>query len=279
MVRVFALATAVALSVSGAATASAQTPGPIVSTTWLQQHLNDPHVHVISTGDQKIFDAGHIPGARFVEHMDTLEGGHLMAAPAKLAALFAKAGAADGDHVVLYGESPMTTGWIYMGLASIGHANDVSWLDGNIDLWKSEQRPVETKTAPAASGHLTVKPAPDIIVDRSFVRGHLQDPAIKVLDVRSQQEWDGGHLPGATLVLWQNLFADRKTLKFKSTDELRALFTSAGVQPKRQVVTYCAVGMRASLMYFAARTAGLPVRVYLGSYQDWQMDSTDPIVR
>jgi thiosulfate/3-mercaptopyruvate sulfurtransferase len=278
----FAFATAVALSVSTASAVSAQTPsepGPIVSTAWLQQHLTDPRVRVISTGDQGLFDRAHIPGARFVEHMDTLENGHHLLAPEKLAALLAKAGAADGVRVVLYGDSPMTTGWVYMALASIGHADEVSLLDGNIDLWRSEQRPVDTKATPAASGRLTVTPAPDVAVDRSWVRGHLQAPEIRVLDVRTKQEWDGGHLPGATLVLWQNLFADQRMLKFKSIDEIRALFTTAGVRPTQQIVTYCAVGMRASLMYWAARAAGLPARVYVGSYQDWQQDSSDPIVK
>jgi thiosulfate/3-mercaptopyruvate sulfurtransferase len=282
MPRLFALATAVALSVSSASTLTAQAPvapAPIVSTAWLQQHLDDPRVRVISTGDEGIFSRGHIPGARFVEHMDTLENGHHLLAPEKLASRLAKAGAADGVRVVLYGDSPMTTGWIYMALASIGHADDVSMLDGNIDLWRSEQRPVDTKATPAASGQLTVKAAPDVAVDRSWVRGHLQAPEIRVLDVRTKQEWDGGHLPGATLVLWQNLFADQRMLKFKSMDEIRALFTTAGVQPTQQIVTYCAVGMRASLMYWAARAAGLPARVYVGSYQDWQQDSSDPIVK
>jgi len=85
-------------------------------------------------------------------------------------------------------------------------------------------------------------------------------------------------LPGATLVLWQDLFADQRTLKFKPLDEIRALFARAGVAKNQQVVTYCAVGMRASLMYFAARAAGVPARVYVGSYQDWRHDSSNPIV-
>ena len=282
MHAVFAFAAAVAFSVNSASTVSAQTPtepGPIVSTAWLQQHLDDPRVRIISTGDEGLFNRAHIPGARFVEHMDTLEGSHHLLPAGTLAAVLAKAGAADGSRIVLYGDSPMTTGWVYMALASIGHADEVSMLDGNIDLWRSEQRPVETKPTPAAAGHLTVKPAPDISVDRSWVRGHLQAPDVRVLDVRTKQEWDAGHLPGATLVLWQNLFADQRTLKFKSIDELRVLFTSAGVQPKQEIVTYCAVGMRASLMYWAARAAGLPARVYVGSYQDWQQDSSSPIVR
>ena len=44
-------------------------------------------------------------------------------------------------------------------------------------------------------------------------------------------------------------------------------------------MTYCAVGMRASLMYWAALAVGVPARVYVGSFEDWQQDSTNPVVR
>ena len=49
--------------------------------------------------------------------------------------------------------------------------------------------------------------------------------------------------------------------------------------PNQSVVTYCAVGMRASLMYWAAKAAGLNARVYVGSWQDWQRESGNPIVK
>ncbi|MGE5837626.1 MAG: rhodanese-like domain-containing protein [Acidobacteriota bacterium] len=55
--------------------------------------------------------------------------------------------------------------------------------------------------------------------------------------------------------------------------------TKAGVKPGDQVVTYCAVGMRASLMYFAARYAGVPARVYVGSLEDWPRQPGYPVVR
>jgi len=180
---------------------------------------------------------------------------------------------------VLYGDTPMLTGWMYMTLAAIGHEGDVSMLDGGINLWRSEGRPVSTEVPPPASGALTVRAAPDVVVDAAYVRARLQTPAIKVLDVRTTREWDAGHLPGATLILWQDLFADQRTLKFKSIEEIRGVLAKAGVAPDQSVVTYCAVGLRASLMYFAARAAGVPVRVYVGSYTDWQRDSANPIVR
>ena len=193
--------------------------------------------------------------------------------------LAARAGAADDTHIVLYGDSPMQTGWIYMTLAATGHASDVSMLDGGINLWRAEDRPVSTDTPPPATGAYTVRPAPDIIVDAAYVKERLQSTAVKVLDVRTTQEWDRGHLPGATLILWQDLYADQRMQKFKSVDEIRALLVKTGLTPNQSVVTYCAVGLRASLMYWAARTAGIPARVYVGSWQDWQRDSSNPIAR
>jgi thiosulfate/3-mercaptopyruvate sulfurtransferase len=256
---------------------------PMVSTAWVQAHLTDPQVRVVFTGDRGVYDRGHIPGARFIDHMDTIAmsgNEHRMLPLADLAGvLAAKAGAADGAHLVLYGDSPMQTGWIYMTLAATGHAGDVSMLDGGINLWRAEERAVSTEVPPPGGGPLTVRPAPDVIVDAAYVRERLQSPAVKVLDVRTTMEWNNGHLPGATLILWQDLYADQRTLKFKSIDEIRALLTRAGVAPNQTVVTYCAVGMRASLMYWAARTAGIPARVYVGSWQDWQRDSGNPIVK
>src|SRR5947199_6486407 len=102
---------------------------PAVTTAWLQDHLNDPAVRVVVTGDEGQYARGHVPGARFLEHMDTLADGHRMLPPHKLVPVLAKAGAADGIHIVLMGDSPMTTGWVYMAFASVGHAADVSMLD------------------------------------------------------------------------------------------------------------------------------------------------------
>src|SRR2546423_9424987 len=105
MLRLFVFGTIATLLVALPRTAAAAEP--LVSIPWLQQHLTDPQVHVIGTGDQGRFERGHIPGARFLEHMDTLGSGHTLLPPDRLAAVLAKSGAVDGAHVVLYGDSPM----------------------------------------------------------------------------------------------------------------------------------------------------------------------------
>ena len=42
----------------------------VVSTDWLGKHLNDPNLVLLHVGNRKEYDAGHIPGARYV----TLDG-------------------------------------------------------------------------------------------------------------------------------------------------------------------------------------------------------------
>jgi len=254
---------------------------PIVSAEWLQAHLSDPQVRVVYVGDPGEYQKGHIPGARAIDHMETVQmtgSAHRLAPPEVLIRAFMKAGVADGTHVVLYGDSPMATGWINSALAAIGH-DQVSWLDGGLALWTAAKRPLETNTPAPGSGPLTARPAPELFVDAAWLRSRLESPGLKILDVRTEQEWNSGHLPNATLVRWQDLFTDVKTQKFKSADEIKALLTKAGVKAGQDVVTYCAIGMRASLMGWAARSVGIPARIYLGSWQDWSSNPSNPIIK
>ena len=256
------------------AVAAAVAAGPIVSGEWVQAHLDDPQVRVIYVGNAGNYARAHIPGARIIEHMDTVAmgaNGHRLASNDVLQRALMKAGAADGARIVLYGDSPMETGWVHTAIAAIGHADDVSWLDGGMPTWTVEKRPTSTETPGSGAGPLTVKPSTDFIVDAAWVKARL-DPVVtktRILDVRTTNEWNGGHVPNATLILWQDLFADVKNQKFKPIDEIKALVTKAAGGPDHDVVTYCAIGLRASLMYWAAKSAGVPAHVYLGSWQDW----------
>ena len=268
--------TALALA---AGLAAAPAADPIVSTDWLQAHLNDRNVRIVDVSDHGAFESGHIPGAAFVDHMATIGAGHKLLPPDALAKVWAKAGVTDDTRVVLYGDSPMTTGWMYMTLAAIGHGDQVSMLDGGLHVWESEKRETSKAASTIVPGTLTVHPAADVMVDADYVRARLESPNVRILDVRTNGEYAGGHLPGATLILWQNLFVDSRSMKFKSREEMRALLAAAGVKTGQEVITYCAVGMRASLMYFAARAVGVPAKVYVGSWQDWSHDSKNPIVR
>jgi thiosulfate/3-mercaptopyruvate sulfurtransferase len=52
-------------------------------------------------------------------------------------------------------------------------------------------------------------------------------------------------------------------------EQLKQKLEAAGATAGRPVVTYCMVGMRASVVYFVSRMLGYDVRLYDGSIVDW----------
>ena len=78
----------------------------------------------------------------------------------------------------------------------------------------------------------------------------------------------GGAIPGAIHIEWtDNIAADGK---FKSNDELKAMYDKAGITPDKEVVSYCQGGYRAAHSYVALRLLGFPkVRNYIGSWKEW----------
>jgi thiosulfate/3-mercaptopyruvate sulfurtransferase len=68
------------------------------------------------------------------------------------------------------------------------------------------------------------------------------------------------------------------TGKMKDRATIAAMFTAAGVQPTDRVVTYCHVGQQASLLFLAARYAGLKPSLYDGSFEDWSSRDDTPVV-
>ena len=273
------LAIAISVALPAAQGAPPVAAGPVVSIDWLKQHLNNPGVVVIATNDTPSYEGGHIPNARFLGHDGTLDhAAHRLLPPADVAAALGRAGATDSARIVIYGE-PLAVGWLFYALASVGHADRVSVLDGNYTAWIAAGHPSSTDVPAPATGRLSVKPAPEIAVDRTWVRSHINDTNTRLLDVRSPQEWEKGMIPNSTKFLWADLYSDVKTRRLKTPAEMRAAFEKAGVGPGQTAVTYCAVGMRASLAYFAARAAGISARVYAGSWADWTSDPTSPIAK
>ena len=60
-------------------------------------------------------------------------------------------------------------------------------------------------------------------------------------------------------------------------DELRALFTAAGVKPGDTVVAYCHIGQQATATIFGARLLGFPVLLYDGSFEEWSRLPNAPV--
>jgi len=246
----------------------------LVSTQWLTEHLSDPQVVILHVAaNRTAYDAGHIPGARFVAQSElavTRDGiPNELPAAADLQALFQRLGVSDGSRIVLYAEGSMIpSSRAYFTLDYLGHGDHTALLDGGLDQWKRENRKLSTDAPVVTAGKLTAKVKAELVAKIDQVK---QPAGFSLLDARSQAEFGSanGHIPGAKNVNWVEGQVSREDSTLQSEDALRRLYEAAGITPEKQVVTYCNSGMQASASYFTLKYLGYDVKLYDGSLSEW----------
>jgi len=260
----------------------------LVSTAWLQDHLKDPDVVVLFVAqNRQQFDEGHIPGARFIRLDELVDQGasvHNELPPlADLQALFEDVGITDTSRIVLYGDGGgVFAARAYFTLDYIGLGERAVLLDGGMEKWRAEARPVSQHEDRSGKGQITPHPRLDLVIttaemrDLSYLAQHTPDYAI--LDARPAAEFVGlrrsegvkkaGHIRGAVGLYWKNLVREKGS-EFLSRDELEKAFEDAGVRSGQTVITYCRTGMQSSVLYFVAKYLGHKTAMYDGSVFEW----------
>jgi thiosulfate/3-mercaptopyruvate sulfurtransferase len=264
----------------------------IVTTDWLAKHLQDDSLVLFQVGDQKEYEAAHIPGAQFIQTGDisTPRGqGLLLELPPvdQLKAAFEKFGLTDRSRIVIYFSKDWVTptARIYFTLDYLGFGDRTSILDGGLPAWRAAGQPVTPEVKPVKPGNFMPHPNAKLVVDAAWVSANLNNPSVAILDARASKFYTGqdagqmpraGHIPHAKSIPFSTLLED-STNRFKSPADLSALFTAAGVKRNDSVTTYCHIGQQASLLYFVARYLGYDAHLYDGSFQDWSNRKDLPV--
>jgi thiosulfate/3-mercaptopyruvate sulfurtransferase len=276
---------------------AADTPGLLLTPAALAAALKDPATVVVAVGNSEDdFIAGHIPGARFVRYDDiaiNADGLSSELPPVdQLRRVLAAVGIGDTSRVVIYG-APIPAARMFFTLDYLGHPS-AKLLNGGLNAWKASGGAVEIAPAPkVAAATLAPKPRPDRVVSADWIKERLSSPTLRqaqgrpeqsrgakmtLLDARPDAEFTGadggmngahvkGHLPDARQLVWNSLL-DAKG-QYLPDAELRKKFEAIGASKTTPLVSYCMVGMRASVTYFVARHLGYDARMYDGSIVDW----------
>jgi thiosulfate/3-mercaptopyruvate sulfurtransferase len=226
------------------------------------------------------FELEHIPGARYVSYDQIAVDADGLSSELppvdQLRALFAAAGVSDRSRVVVYG-SAITATRLFFTLDYLGHPN-IRVLNGGLNAWKANGGFIESGAAQrVTAGVLTPNPRVDVVATADWIMQRL-GPKITLLDARPDAEFTGadggmrgahvvGHLPDARQLVWNTLLDSSG--RFLPDAELRKKFEAIGATKGTPVVSYCMVGMRASVTYFVARHLGYDSRLYDGSIVDW----------
>ncbi len=263
----------------------------VVSPDWLEQRLADPAIRIVDASwylpaqqrDPKAeYAAAHIPGAVFFDQ-DTiadLSSGlpHTLPAPDFFAKAVGDLGIRETDTIVVYdGPGIFTAPRVWWSLRTMG-ARNVFVLDGGMDGWKADGRPV-TSDVPAPSP-VTFTPDFNAAALTSFeqMTGIVASGERQIADARGPGRFTGeeaepragmrsGHMPGARS-LPSGVFS--KGGKLKSLQELRETIEAAGIDLSKPVVTTCGSGVTAAIITLALQSLGhADNTLYDGSWSEW----------
>jgi thiosulfate/3-mercaptopyruvate sulfurtransferase len=174
-------------------------PEMLVTTAWLAESLSEPDVIVLCVSStMEFYTKGHIPGARQINLGDiavTRDGiPNELPLVETLQKTFAAAGVSNSSRVVLYGERfNLLAARAYFTLDYLGVAARVALLDGGIDKWKAERRPLSTEVPQAKAATLAVSPRPEILIDTKAMRDLSQKKSgtVTLVDARPTKEFTG----------------------------------------------------------------------------------------
>ena len=277
----------------------------LISTDELARQLSDPALvlvdcrHNLSDVDagQRAYGASHLPGARFM-HMDRDlsgertggNGRHPLPDVAALSGSLSRAGIDASKQVVAYDQNNgMWASRLWWLLHWLGH-DAAAVLDGGIDKWIAEGRPITTDRPSVQSARFVAMTPRPVISSADILRGlsnHSSNP-LTIIDARAPERFRGdiepldpvaGHIPGAINRPYGANLTPQQT--FKPAELLRAEFDAQlGGAPLSSVVHQCGSGVTACHNLLAMEVAGLPgSRLYPGSWSEWVADPARPVAR
>jgi thiosulfate/3-mercaptopyruvate sulfurtransferase len=265
----------------------------LVTTNWLSSHATQKDLVIVDVRSSAEFVNGSIPNSINipfevpVSAWTAMNGSLLVELPeiSVLSSKLSENGIGNNSQVVLITNVPTTENpyslasptRVALTLAYAG-INNAAILDGGIDKWISEGKPVSKDKKDITPVSFSGKEQSSLFADINYVKTNSGNALI--VDARDADVYDGsviepwankaGHIPGAVSLPAPSLWNSDGTYKTKT--ELESIIrTVIGDDCSREIIIYCGVGGYASTVWFVlTRILDYEnVKVYDGSSQEW----------
>ncbi len=252
----------------------------VVDVSWLQRELAAGDLFLGDVRGPNAHARGHIPGSKPLvlgspPPMSDREVLEPLASEVGLR--LRRHGVTGEERLVLYDRGDGVGAMPAAQMAELAGHPRVAVLLGGLAAWPSEPEVGQVELQPVKT---KFEPSLEAVPTREELARRLDDPALTILDVRTDDEFRGKHgypcdprqgrIPGALHLHVQDLFLGPG--QPLPGDRIRARMGDAD-----EIVTYCHSGSRSALATLALRSAGYRVRNYAGSWHEWSRHSELPL--
>jgi thiosulfate/3-mercaptopyruvate sulfurtransferase len=270
----------------------------------VKSYASKPEIAVDAKGKKTIEEVGgHIPGA-LLANFKNLRGDriingkkvqYMIPEAADFEKIVRQTGVVAGKPIVLVPvgaevadvDEALRLYWQF----KVYGEDDVAVLNGGYMAWLLEGRPFELTTA-SAQGNWAVKGdrMAQFFASSDDVQAASQNKSATLVDARDLPTFHGlskrdyvydfGHIEGAQIFTPDLMFKNSGgALKFMNAETYRGLFKGQGIDPQKDVITYCNSGhLAAGPWFLMSEVVGNPrTRLYDGSMHEWTLEKR-PVV-
>ena len=277
----------------------------LVSTEWLAQRLDDADLRIVdATMFLRLQDDGayamepgagayeesHIPGAVFADLSTVFvdpssDLNWAWPDPEHFAREAGALGLGSDSHIVVYAaERIMWATRFWWLLRAHGH-DRVSVLNGGLNKWRSEGRPLASGRVTATPAPFRLAPRPDMLANQKEVLAGVEDDAVCLLNALPLYLYKGegpspyarpGRIAGSDTMPAFDLVEDDGT--FFSDALLREKLGDKLAPTEGRTIAYCGGGIAATATAFALMYLGKEnVAIYDGSMDEWASNPALPM--
>lgn len=243
---------------------------------------------VLDAREKVRYDAGHVPGARWVDHAEWAktfgDGTDAAGWGKRIGAL----GLTADTPVLVYDDAMAKDAARVWWILKYWGGKDVRLLNGGWTGWTAGKHPTAKDAPTVAPAEFQATAAPTRLATKDDLLKSLDGAKWQIVDARSEKEFCGtdalknkkaGAIPGAKHLEWIDLI-EKDTHRFKPAAELRTVFADAGVKLDAPTAAHCQGGGRAAVMAYGMELMGATgVRNYYKSWGEWGNDDDTPVVK
>lgn len=274
----------------------------LINASELERRLDRPDVRIVDCrfdlGDpsagRRAYEEEHVRGAVFADLDTDLSapvgpdtGRHPLPNVEAVANTLGRLGIDKSTEVVVYDDGPGALAarawWL---LRYLGHSR-VRLLDGGIEAWKADARPVARGVETAEPRRFRAEPRGDKVISTAELAENIGSiESMNLIDARDAARFRGevepidtvaGHIPGAVSLPYTVSLDDRG--RWRKRAQLETLWAGMlGDNRETPWIAMCGSGVTACHLAISALEAGYrEPRLYVGSWSEWIRDPARPV--